>query len=117
MTKEVAIALLKAREASGLSQRDVSYLAGVAPSALSAVESGKQNPSVALAVALTVIHGTPFETLFFDLRNEVKAEIATRLQEFSAQMGQVEMGTLRAASLVGLRSRLDRLDDTWEYAS
>ncbi len=64
MTRIGASRLLALRQARGLSQRSLSQLAGITRQAVSAIESGRMQPSVGIALALARSLETTVEELF-----------------------------------------------------
>ncbi len=106
MQHSIALPLVKARETSGLSQKDVSHLAGVSQTVLSKVESGQRTPSIQLAVTLAAIYNRRFDYLFADLFDEITANVAPQALIFSQCVGPVDPNTLRGVSIRDLRERL-----------
>ena len=64
MSAIVACALERVRTARGLSQRALAAAAGVTRQAVSAIERGRAQPSVGIALALARVLGTSVEELF-----------------------------------------------------
>lgn len=58
------VSLRLARQASGFSQQQLATMAGVSRQALSAVESGRSDPSLRVALALARMLGMSVEELF-----------------------------------------------------
>ncbi len=50
--ESVGLALMKARQAKGLSQEDLAAEAGIARNYLSRIENGKVNPSITVFISL-----------------------------------------------------------------
>ena len=107
MINDVALHLIKARESSGLTQRDVALFLGVSQSVLSKVESGERPPSVQLAAALSFLYNRRFEDLYAELFDVVRADMSAQLPHVLGRLGRVEPDTTRGDTVRGLRERLD----------
>lgn len=114
MTTDIALALVKAREATGYTQRDAAQLLSVAPSLLSRIETGERMPSLPLAVGFAFLYDTRFEHLFADLTENTRAELAAQLQIFTEGESRVSPPSLRSQSLQSLQERLDTINFSYD---
>jgi putative transcriptional regulator len=60
------------REEMGLTQGSLANLAGVSRQAINAIETGKYDPSIWLAYALSKVFGKPIEYIFIFEEGEEK---------------------------------------------
>lgn len=60
------------REATGLTQAALANLAGVSRQAINAIETGKYDPSIWLAYALSKVFNKPIEYIFIFEEGEEK---------------------------------------------
>lgn len=109
MKNELALALVKAREASGYSQRDVAQLLGVAPSVINRVETGERAPSLQLAVSLGFLFDLPIDQLCADMLEGIRANLAAQLPFFLADSDPSTVRGIRGESLCSLQARLDEI--------
>lgn len=106
MSSEFALDLRLARRKAGFTQRDIAHLLSAHQSAVSALERGQTNPSLIEIVALSLIFGRSFESLFADLMRDVRRDLIERLAALPADVRDY-VGTFnRASSISSLRRRL-----------
>jgi molybdate-binding protein/DNA-binding XRE family transcriptional regulator len=84
MAKIVACSLEVTRTARGLSQRALAEAAGITRQAVSAIENGRVQPSVGIALALARVLGTSVEELFASAPPPSPARFESVAREYTA---------------------------------
>ena len=107
MIQDFALEVRKTREASGLSQKDAAQLLNITQSALSKIEQGKQMPKLREICALSIIYGRTYECLFGDLIDDIRADMAVRVDELQKCSPNSTGNRLRTETLNNLCERLD----------
>ncbi|WP_108811908.1 helix-turn-helix domain-containing protein [Sphingorhabdus sp. Alg231-15] len=106
MSKQFAFDLRLARKKSGLMQRDVAQLLGVAQATLSDLENGRYRPSIEHICTLSLIYGRNFEQFFAEILGEAREQLRGRITEISHIGSQGADGLRREATLQKLEERL-----------
>ncbi len=106
MSKQFAFDLRLARKKSGLMQRDVAQLLGVAQATLSDLENGRYRPSIEHICTLSLIYGRNFEHLFAEVLNEAREHLRCRIEETPHISSDGAEGLRRDATLQKLEERL-----------
>lgn len=79
MSTEFALDLRLARRKSGFTQRDVAHLLGAHQTLVSELERGRQLPTLEQIVALSLIYGRSFESLFSELMRTARERLQQRI--------------------------------------
>ena len=75
MSTEFALDLRLARRKSGFTQRDIAHLLGAHQTLVSELERGRQLPTLAQIVTLSLIYGRSFESLFAELMKSARDQL------------------------------------------
>ena len=107
MTTQFALDLRLARRKAGYTQRDIAHLLNVQQSAVSDLERGRNLPRLEEIIALSLIYGRSFESLFSELVKEAQTALHKRLANLPDNFRQYA-GTLnREHSLKRLKRSLE----------
>ena len=106
MSTEFALDLRLARKKSGLTQRDCAHLLDVHASKLSALEHGKQLPTLIEICTLSLIYGRSFESLFGAVMRDIRESLKARLETIPRDTRSFAGTFHRAKSLERLGRRL-----------
>lgn len=79
MSTEFALDLRLARRKAGLTQRDIAHLLGAQQTLVSELERGRQLPTLAQIVTLSLIYGRSFESLFAELMKSARNQLRKRI--------------------------------------
>jgi transcriptional regulator with XRE-family HTH domain len=79
MSTEFALDLRLARRKSGLTQRDIAHLLGAHQTLISELEHGRQLPTLAQIVTLSLVYGRSFESLFAELLKSAREQLRQRI--------------------------------------
>jgi len=110
MTTQFALDLRLARRKAGYTQRDIAHLLGAQQSAVSDLERGRNLPRLEEIIALSLIYGRSFESLFSALVKEAQTALHKHLTNLPDNFRQYA-GTLnREHSLKRLRRSLEAED-------
>lgn len=113
MSTEFALDLRLARRKAGLTQRDVAHLIGAHQTLVSELERGCQLPRLEQIVALSLIYGRSFESLFSHLMRATRAAMKLRIVQMPAGVRSY-VGTFnRDASIERLARRLADEDSAY----
>lgn len=80
MTTEFSLDLRKARRQAGFIQSDIAHLMAAHQSTVSDLELGNRVPTVDEIVALSLIYGRSFESLFGPVMSETRLQLLKRLK-------------------------------------
>lgn len=106
MSTQFALDLRLARRKAGYTQEDVAHLLSSHQSLVSELEQGVKRPSLTHIIALSLIYGRSFESLFAELLAEQRAQLQRRLKRLP-DLAQPTAHTFnRAGSLKRLGERL-----------
>lgn len=106
MSTEFALDLRLARRKSGYTQRDIAQLLGAHQTLISELERGRQLPTLAQIVTLSLIYGRSFESLFAELMKSARDQLRTRILHMPGGVRSY-VGTFnRDASIERLARRL-----------
>lgn len=107
MTTQFALDLRLARRKAGYTQRDIAHLLGAQQSAVSDLERGRSLPDLRQIIALSLIYGRSFESLFSELLEDARKMLRKRIVQLPEDVRQYA-GTLhRTHSLKRLRQSLE----------
>ena len=113
MSTEFALDLRLARRKAGLTQSDVAHLIGAHQTLVSELERGRQLPKLEQIVALSLIYGRSFESLFSHLMRAARAAMKSRIVRMPAGVRSY-VGTFnRDASIERLARRLADEDNAY----
>ena len=110
MTTQFALDLRLARRKAGYTQRDIAHLLGAQQSAVSDLERGRNLPKLDEIIALSLIYGRSFESLFSELVKEAQSALIKRLTSLPDNIRQYAGTQNREHSLKRLRSSLEAED-------
>ena len=115
MSTEFALDLRLQRRKTGFTQSDVAHLMGAHQTLVSELERGRQLPKLEQIVALSLIYGRSFESLFADLMKSARSRLRRRILRMPNGVRSY-VGTFnRDASIERLARRL--ADNDNEYGS
>jgi transcriptional regulator with XRE-family HTH domain len=80
MFEEFLYDLRSARRISGLSQKDCGHLTGTSLHQISNIERGVRLPTLQETLALSVLYGRNFESLFGPLMRDVRKSILQKIE-------------------------------------
>ncbi len=106
MSTQFSQDLRLARRKSGFKQSDLAHLLDLHQSTVSDLEKGKHRPSLDQIIALSLIYGRSFESLFAELMTEQRQRLAARLANLSIDEATTAQTFNRKASLKCLQRRL-----------
>ena len=110
MIHEFTLDLRAARRNSGLRQVDCAHLLGAHKSKISALEMGRQRPSVRDICTLSMIYGRSFESLFAGIFDEVRADLAMRLHDLPEPGVNYKRRLNRECTLQKLEERVEAIE-------
>jgi transcriptional regulator with XRE-family HTH domain len=106
MSTEFALDLRLARRKAGFTQRDIAHLLGAHQRLISELERGHQLPTLQQIVALSLIYGRSFESLFSQLMQTAREQLQSRVLRMPAGVRSY-VGTFnRDATIERLARRL-----------
>jgi transcriptional regulator with XRE-family HTH domain len=114
MIHEFTLDLRAARRNSGLRQVDCAYLMGAHKSKISALEMGRQQPSVRDICTLSMIYGRSFESLFAGIFDEVRADLAMRLHDVPDPGANYKRRLNRERTLQKLEERVEAVEPQYD---
>lgn len=103
--------LRAARRKAGLTQGDVGHLLGKTIGVVSNIEAGARPPNLQEMMAFSLIFGKSFESYFGPVIDDVRADIAARLQTLPPARETVAQTFNRGHSLKAMRHRLEANND------
>ena len=106
MSTEFALDLRLARRKAGFTQRDVAHLLGAHQTLVSELERGRQLPTLEQIVALSLIYGRSFESLFSALMMIARAQLQKRILRMPTGVRSYVGTYNRDASIERLARRL-----------
>lgn len=106
MRTQFAHDLRLARRKAGYTQGDIAHLLATQQSLVSDLEQGKARPSLEQIVALSLIYGRSFESLFATVMAERRAELTRQLSNLPELQKTTAHTFNRAGSLAKLVRRL-----------
>lgn len=95
-----------ARRKAGYKQSDLAHLLDLHQSTVSDLEQGKHRPSLEQIIALSLIYGRSFESLFSELMIEQRARLSARLKTLSTDEAPTAQTFNRRASFKRLTRSL-----------
>ena len=107
MSTQFALDLRLARRKSGYTQSDIAHLLNCHQTVVSALEHGRQRPSLEQIVELSLVYGRSFEAFFAELVSERKTHLRARIASLPAHLQPTAMTFNREGSLARLQQRLN----------
>ena len=106
MSSEFSLDLRAARRKAGFTQGDIAHLLSATQSAVSDLERGRRLPTLPEFIALSLIHGRAFESLWSVLMEQARRQVAGQLDTLPGSVRDF-VGTFnRSTSLERLQDRL-----------
>lgn len=106
MSSEFALDLRLARRKAGYTQGDIAHLLARHQSRVSDLELGRRQPTLDEIVALSLIYGRSFESLFAELMRTARTDLTARLATLPEDVRAYNGTFNRPGSLARLRRRL-----------
>lgn len=106
MSKQFAFDLRLARKKSGLMQRDVAHLLGVAQATLSDLENGRYRPSIEHLCTFSLIYSRSFEQFYAEVLDEAREHLRTRIHDIPVSGGDGAESQRRESTLQRLEELL-----------
>lgn len=107
MTTEFALDLRKARRNAGFMQSDIAHLMASHQSRISDLEQGRKEPTLREIVALSLIFGRSFESLFSIIMRRARDELSRRIDDLPENARNFTGTFNRASSIERLCDRLE----------
>lgn len=106
MTTQFGLDLRLARRRAGYTQRDCAHLLAVHQSKFSAMETGRDLPTLEQICTLSLIYGRSFESLFAEVMARARESLSRRLRDMPQDTRKFSGTRFRARSLEKLAERL-----------
>lgn len=106
MSTQFSQDLRLARRKAGLKQSDLAHFLDLHQSTVSDLEHGKHRPSLDQIIALSLIYGRSFESLFAELMTEQRSRLSARLVTLPVDQEPTAQTFNRSATLRRLSRRL-----------
>ncbi len=113
----IALDLVTARRKAGLLQVDCAHLLDIHPTRVSMIESGKSQPTIEEAAALSLIYGMSLDSFLAGLRDELVDHLVQQLTTLPPVSENRKMTFNRAHTLSQLAIRLEALADAQHGAA
>ena len=114
MTTQFGLDLRLARRRSGYTQRDCAHLLSVNQSKLSALETGRDTPTLEQICTLSLIYGRSFESLFAEIMARARTSLRARLTSMPRDTRRFSGTRFRDRSLQKLGERLAEEDGAYD---
>lgn len=106
MSTQFALDLRQARRKAGYTQGDVAHLLGMKQAVMCRLEQGSRGPTLPQVIALSLLYGRSFESLFAEIMAEARQTIQIQQETLPPLALEMAHTFNREKSLARLRRRL-----------